>query len=385
RYLRDIIKKNQKNFRLFGPDETISNGLGAVFEVTDRQWMGEFSKDDEYTARSGRVMEVLSEHQCQGWLEGYLLTGRHGLFNCYEAFIHIVSSMFNQHAKWLDLAMSMPWRKKIASLNYLISSHVWRQGHNGFTHQDPGFLDHVYVKKADIVRAYLPPDSNTLLAVMDSCFRSEHKINIVVAGKHPMPEWFTMQEAVRHCKKGIGILPWASSDKGGQPDAVLAAAGDVPTLEALAAVSILREHLPALKLRVINVMDLMTLRPHRNHPHGLEDKEFEKFFTKNKPITFIFHGYSSLIHRLTYSRPNHRNMHVYGYMEEGTTTTPFDMTVLNNIDRYHIVQYAINSLPKKGDKEKQLLKLMHEKLAAHRKYVVVHGEDMPEVRDWKWS
>ena len=330
-------------------------------------------------------MEVLSEHQCQGWLEGYLLTGRHGLFTCYEAFIHIVNSMFNQHAKWLDIASDLKWRKPIPSLNYLITSHVWRQGHNGFTHQDPGFLDHVYVKKADIVRAYLPPDGNTLLAIMDTCFRTMHKINIVVAGKHPMPLWFTMDEAIKLCKKGIGILKWASTDKGGEPDAVLACAGDVPTLEALAAVSILREHLPRLKLRVVNVVDLMTLRPRTNHPHGLTDKEFSAVFTKDKPITFAFHGYSSLIHRLAYSRPNHDNMHVYGYMEEGTTTTPFDMTVLNSIDRYHLVQYVINSLQKKGAKEKQLFRLMDKKLAEHRKYVVVHGDDMPEVRNWRWS
>ncbi len=385
KYLRDVIKINQTNFRLFGPDEVNSNGLGAVFEVTDRQWMGTYTKDDDNVAPSGRVMEVLSEHQCQGWLEGYLLTGRHGLFTCYEAFIHIVSSMFNQHAKWLDAAMDISWRKPIASLNYLITSHVWRQGHNGFTHQDPGFLDHVYVKKADIVRAYLPPDSNSLLAAMDGCFQSSNKINIVVAGKHPMPEWFSMKEAAAHFKKGIGVLPWASSDGGRQPDAVLACAGDVPTLETLAAVSILKEYLPNLKLRVINVVDLMTLRPHKNHPHGLEDKEFEKFFTKQKPITFVYHGYSSLIHRLTYSRPNHENLHVYGYMEEGTTTTPFDMTVLNGIDRYHLVKYVVNSLPKKGAKERALIKLMDKKLTTHKKYVNTYGEDMPEVKNWKWK
>jgi xylulose-5-phosphate/fructose-6-phosphate phosphoketolase len=384
RFLRDIVKKNPHNFRIFGPDETMSNGLGAVFEATDRQWEADYTADDDFTSRSGRVMEVLSEHQCQGWLEGYLLTGRHGLFNSYEAFIHIVSSMFNQHAKWLNVTARIPWRKNIPSLNYLITSHVWRQGHNGFTHQDPGFLDHVLMKKADIIRVYLPPDANTLLTIMDGCLRSTHKINIVVAGKHAMPQWFSMDEAIALCKKGIGKLSWASNDKKGEPDAVIACAGDVPTLEALAAVSILREHLPALKLRVVNVVDLMTLRPRRNHPHGLEDKEFEKLFTKNKPVTFAFHGYSSLIHRLAYSRPNHANWHIYGYMEEGTTTTPFDMTVLNAMDRYHLVQYVINSLPKLGAKEKALLKLMDEKLAAHRKYVVTHGEDMPEVRDWKW-
>ncbi len=386
KYLRDLIKLNEKNFRLFGPDEVVSNGLGAVFEVTDRQWLAEYSKDDDDNhSHAGRVMEVLSEHQCQGWLEGYLLTGRHGLFTCYEAFIHIVNSMFNQHAKWLDITMDIAWRKSIASLNYLITSHVWRQGHNGFTHQDPGFLDHVYVKKADIVRAYLPPDSNTLLAVMDTCFKSMHKINIVVAGKHPMPEWFGVEEAVELCKKGIGTLAWASTSGRKEPDAVLACAGDVPTLEALAAAQILREHVPGLALRVVNVVDLMTLRPKKNHPHGLTDLEFTKIFTKDRPITFVFHGYSSLIHRLTYSRPNHKNLHAYGYSEEGTTTTPFDMTVLNSIDRYHLVQYVINSLPKKGLPEKKLLKLMDEKLAAHRKYVVVHGEDTPEIKHWKWN
>jgi xylulose-5-phosphate/fructose-6-phosphate phosphoketolase len=387
RFLRDVIKANdkEKNFRLFGPDETMSNGLGAVFEVTDRQMMTDNTSDDEFTSSSGRVMEILSEHLCQGWLEGYLLTGRHGLFNSYEAFINIVSSMFNQHAKWLNVTARIPWRKKIASLNYLISSHVWRQGHNGFTHQDPGFIDHVYQKKADIIQVYLPPDANCLLTVMDSCLQSMHKINVVIAGKHTMPQWFRVDEAVAHCEKGIGILPWASNDKDGNPDAVIACAGDVPTLEALAAVSIIREHIPELKLRVINVLDLMTLRPRKNHPHGINNQEFEALFTKDKPVTFIFHGYSSLIHRLTYSRPNHDNIHVYGYMEEGTTTTPFDMTVLNGIDRYHIVEYVINSLPNKADKETRLLKLMEEKLEEHRKYVVVHGDDMPEVRNWKWA
>lgn len=385
KFLRDVIKDNDKDFRLFGPDETMSNGLGAVFEVTNRQMLTDRpAGTDEFTANSGRVMEILSEHLCQGWLEGYLLTGRHGLFNSYEAFIHIVSSMFNQHAKWLNVTARIPWRKKISSLNYLISSHVWRQGHNGFTHQDPGFIDHVYQKKANIIQVYLPPDANTLLAVMDRCMKSTHKINVVVAGKHTMPQWFSIDEAIRHNEKGISILDWASSDKDGVPDAVIACAGDVPTLEVLAAVSILREHLPKLKLRVINVLDLMTLRPKKNHPHGIDDQEFETLFTKDKPITFVFHGYSSLIHRLTYSRPNHNNMHVYGYMEEGTTTTPFDMTVLNSIDRYHLVQYVINSLPKIGDEEKKLLTLMDQRLEQHRRHVVVHGDDMPEVKNWKW-
>ena len=385
RFLRDIIKANEKgrNFRVFGPDETMSNGLGAVFEVTERQMMTETSSD-EFTSTSGRVIEVLSEHLCQGWLEGYLLTGRHGIFNSYEAFIHIVSSMFNQHAKWLHVAARIPWRKKIPSLNYLISSHVWRQGHNGFTHQDPGFIDHVYQKKADLIQVYLPPDANSLLAVMDRCLTSMHQINVVVAGKHTMPQWFSIDEAILRLKKGIGVLDWASSDKKGEPDAVLACAGDVPTLEVLAAVSILRKHLPEIRLRVVNVTDLMTLRPLANHPHGISDREFVKLFTKDKPITFVFHGYSSLIHRLTYRRPNHEKMHVYGYMEEGTTTTPFDMTVLNSIDRFHIVQYVIQSLPKKGKKEKDLTTLMKKKLAEHRLYVTKHGEDMPEVRNWKW-
>lgn len=386
RYLRDVIKMNDKsrNFRIFGPDETASNGLGAVYEATNKQWEGEITPDDEFTAQDGRVMEVLSEHQCEGWLEGYLLTGRHGLFNTYEAFVAIVNSMFNQHAKWLNVTSRIPWRKPIASLNYLISSHAWRQGHNGFTHQDPGFLDHVLMKKAEIIRVYLPPDANTLLAVMDRSLKSMHKINIVVAGKHPMPQWFSIQEAAQLCKKGVAKLAWASSDKEGEPDAVIACAGDVPTLEALAAVSILREHLPELKLRVVNVTDLMALRPRRNHPHGLEDDEFVSLFTDDVPVTFAFHGYSSLIHRLAYARPGHHHWHIYGYMEEGTTTTPFDMTVLNNMSRYHLVQYVINSLPKKGENEKKLLQLMDEKLAAHRKYVVAHGEDMPEVRDWHW-
>lgn len=384
RFLRDIVKANPKNFRVFGPDETMSNGLGAVFEATDRQMLTEKGVSDEYTASSGRVIEVLSEHLCQGWLEGYLLTGRHGIFNSYEAFIHIVSSMFNQHAKWLNVTARIPWRKKIPSLNYLISSHVWRQGHNGFTHQDPGFIDHVYQKKANLIQIYLPPDANSLLAVMGKCLQSVHQVNIVVAGKHTMPQWFSIDEAAKHLKKGIGALDWAGSDKGGEPDAVLASAGDVPTLEVLAAVSILRKYLPEIRLRVVNVVDLMTLRPDTNHPHGISDEAFKKLFTKDKPITFIFHGYSSLIHRLTYRRPNHGNMHVYGYMEEGTTTTPFDMTVLNKIDRFHIVQYVIDSLPKKGKKEKDVINLMKKKLAAHRLHVSKHGEDMPEVRDWKW-
>ncbi|MDE2079604.1 MAG: phosphoketolase family protein [Patescibacteria group bacterium] len=383
KYLRDVIKENEpeKNFRVFGPDETVSNGLGAIFEVTNRQMMD--AEADEFTAPYGRAIEMLSEHQCEGWLEGYLLTGRHGLFNSYEAFVHIVSSMFNQHAKWLNITSRIPWRKPIASLNYLISSHVWRQGHNGFSHQDPGFLDHVYVKKADVVRVYLPPDANTLLAVMDDCLRSVHKVNVVVAGKHPMPQWFSIDEAAHHAEKGISILPWASDE--GEPDAVIACAGDVPTLEALAAVSILHEHVPNLKLRVVNVMNLMTLRPKKNHPHGLTDEEYQAIFTKDKSVIFAFHGYSSLIHRLAYSRPNHTNVHVYGYMEEGTTTTPFDMTVLNAIDRFHLVEYVLNALPARGEKEEALQKLMEEKLEAHHAYVTVRGEDMPEILNWRWK
>jgi xylulose-5-phosphate/fructose-6-phosphate phosphoketolase len=386
KYLRDMIHDNEstKNFRLFGPDEVMSNGLGAVFETTNRQWMAETTPNDEYHQQEGRVMEVLSEHLCEGWLEGYLLTGRHGLFTSYEAFIHIVSSMFNQHAKWLDITSRIPWRKDIPSLNYLITSHVWRQGHNGFTHQDPGFLDHIYVKKPNLVRAYLPPDANSLLAVMDTCFKSKQKLNIVVAGKHPMPEWFTIEEAIEHCRKGVGKLDWASNDDKGEPDVVLACAGDVPTMEVLAAVSILKEHVPSLRVRVVNVVDLMTLRPKQNHPHGLDDDGYVDLFTQDKPVVFMFHGYSSLIHRLTYRRPNHENMHVYGYMEEGTTTTPFDMTVLNAIDRYHIVQYAVSALPNRGDSEQKLLKLMDKKLTAHRAYVNENGEDMPEIINWQW-
>jgi xylulose-5-phosphate/fructose-6-phosphate phosphoketolase len=387
RYLRDLIQANEeeKNFRLFGPDEVVSNGLGAVFDVTDRQWVADTTANDEHHGAEGRVMEVLSEHLCQGWLEGYLLTGRHGLFTSYEAFVHIVSSMFNQHAKWMEMTSRIPWRADIPSLNYLITSHVWRQGHNGFTHQDPGFLDHIYVKKADLVRAYLPPDANSLLYVMDACFKSKQKLNIVVAGKHPMPQWFSMEEAIALCEKGIGKLDWASNDSDGDPDVVLACAGDVPTLETLAAVSILRESAPELKIRVVNVVDLMTLRPHTNHPSGLTKEEYIDLFTADKPVIFMFHGYSSLVHRLAYSRPNHDNMHVYGYMEEGTTTTPFDMTVLNEIDRFHIVQYVLQSLAGGSQTHKDIIELMDKKLLAHREYVNDKGEDMPEIKDWHWQ
>jgi len=386
RFLRDVVKFNDAhhNFRIFGPDETLSNGLEAVFDATERQWNAETVANDEWLAPAGRVMEMLSEHQCEGWLEGYLLTGRHGLFNCYEAFIHIVDSMFNQHAKWLKVSAQLPWRRKIASLNYLLASHVWRQDHNGFTHQDPGFLDHVVNKKAEIVRVYLPPDANCLLSVMDHCLRSRHYVNVVVAGKHPAPQWLSMDEAVEHCTAGIGIWRWASNDQDGAPDLVMACCGDVPTLETLAAVSILRTHLPTLKIRVINVVDLMRLQPDTEHPHGLCDRDFDDLFTRDKPVIFAFHAYPWLIHRLTYRRTNHHNIHVRGYKEEGTITTPFDMTVLNELDRFHLVMSAIDRLPQTGDQGIYLKQLLKDKLFAHRQYIRKHGEDMPEIRDWKW-
>jgi len=386
-FVRDVIKLNQDqhNFRLFGPDETISNRLTAVFQATQRQWDAITIKGDEYLAPTGRVMEVLSEHQCEGWLEGYLLTGRHGLFNCYEAFIHIVDSMFNQHAKWLKVTNGLPWRRKISSLNYLLASHVWRQDHNGFTHQDPGFIDHVVNKKAEVVRIYLPPDANCLLSVMDHCLRSRHYVNVVIAGKHPAPQWLSMDAAVEHCTEGIGIWEWASNDKGSEPDVVMACAGDVPTLETLAAVSILRKSLPDLKIRVVNVVDLMKLQPSSEHPHGLSDKDFDSLFTADKPIIFAFHAYPWLIHRLTYRRTNHRNLHVRGYKEEGTITTPFDMTVLNEMDRFHLVQDAIDRLPQLKGKGDYLKQEMKDKLIAHKQYIYREGRDMPEVRDWKWG
>ena len=385
-FLRDVLKLNatQRNFRIFGPDETVSNGLEAVFEVTNRQWLAATADNDEYLARSGQVMEMLSEHQCEGWLEGYLLTGRHGLFNCYEAFIHIVDSMFNQHAKWLKVTSGLAWRRKIASLNYLLSSHVWRQDHNGFTHQDPGFLDHVVNKKAEIVRVYLPPDANCLLSVMDHCLRSRHYVNVVVAGKHPAPQWLSMDAAIKHCSEGVGIWQWASNDQQSEPDLVMACAGDVPTLEILASVSILRRELPELKIRVVNVVDLMKLQPPSEHPHGLSDSDFDALFTTNKPIIFAFHGYPWLIHRLTYRRHNHDNLHVRGYKEEGTITTAFDMTVLNDMDRFHLTMDALNRL-QTGSRGVYLQQQLRDKLVEHKRYIDRYGQDLPEIRDWIWS
>ena len=386
-FLRDVAKLNhtQRNFRVFGPDETLSNGLAALFETTQRQWDAATAANDEFLAPTGRVMEMLSEHQCEGWLEGYLLTGRHGLFNCYEAFIHIVDSMFNQHAKWLKVSAQLPWRRKIASLNYLLASHVWRQDHNGFTHQDPGFIDHVMNKKAEIVRVYLPPDANCLLSVMDHCLRSRHYVNVVIAGKHPAPQWLGMEAAARHCAEGIGIWSWAGNDQDGAPDVVMACCGDVPTLETLAAVSILREHLPALKIRVVNVVDLMKLQPKSEHPHGLSDQAFDELFTTDKPVIFAFHAYPWLIHRLTYRRTNHGNIHVRGYKEEGTITTPFDMTVLNDLDRFHLVMDTIDRLPQTGSAGQYLKHQLQSKLIEHKAYIAKHGEDLPEIRNWRWT
>ena len=386
-YLRDVFKLNAaaSNFRLWGPDETSSNRLDAVFEATQRTWMAELEDGDTHLAVDGRVMEVLSEHQCQGWLEGYLLSGRHGLFNCYEAFIHIVDSMFNQHAKWLESSKRIPWRRSVASLNILLTSHVWRQDHNGFSHQDPGFIDVVCNKKADVVRVYLPPDGNTLLCVADQCLRSRDLVNVIVAGKQPEAQWLDIESAYRHCTVGIGIFDWASSDFDGDPDVVMACAGDVPTMETLAAVSLLRQHAPELKVRVVNVVDLMTLQPREEHPHGLTNGEFDALFTTDKPILFAFHGYPWLIHRLTYRRKNHDNLHVRGYKEEGTTTTPFDMVVRNDLDRFHLVMEVVDRVPKLGYRAAHLRQLMRGKLTDHKHYILQRGEDMPEVRDWVWQ
>ncbi|CCE25819.1 phosphoketolase family protein [Methylotuvimicrobium alcaliphilum] len=386
-FLRDVVKLNQpqRNFRIFGPDETLSNRLNAVFEVTRRQWDARTQDSDEFLAEDGRVMEMLSEHQCEGWLEGYLLTGRHGLFNSYEAFIHIIDSMFNQHAKWLKITAQLPWRQPIASLNYLLASHVWNQIHNGFTHQDPGFIDLVVNKKAAVVRVYLPPDANCLLSVWDHCLRSRHYVNVVIAGKYQAPQWLSMDAAVKHCSEGIGIWHWASNDHGNAPHVVMACCGDVPTLETLAAVSILNEHLPELKVRVVNVVDLMKLQPQSEHPHGLSDSHFDALFTEDKPVIFAFHGYPWLIHRLTYRRNNHENIHVRGYKEEGTITTPFDMTVLNDLDRFHLVMDTIDRLPQTGEKGIHLKQQLQSKLIAHRQYINQYGEDMPEILNWQWG
>lgn len=386
-FIRDVVKNNaeNRNFRIFGPDETLSNRLSAVFEVTNRQWLAEVREGDEFLATDGRVMEILSEHLCEGWLEGYLLTGRHGMLNSYEAFIHIIDSMFNQHAKWLKVTSELPWRRKIASLNILLASHVWQQAHNGFTHQDPGFIDHVVNKKSEIIRVYLPPDANSLLSVWDHCLRSRHYVNVVIAGKYPTHQWLTMDEAIAHNTEGIGIWKWASNDHEQDPDVVMACCGDVPTVETLAAVSILREHLPELRVRVVNVVDLMKLEPDTEHPHGLSDPDFDSLFTTDTPIIFAFHGYPWLIHRLTYRRNGHEHIHVRGYKEEGTITTAFDMTVLNDMDRFHLVQDVVDRVGTLGTKGDYLKTLMADKLVEHKRYIVEHGIDMPEILNWKWN
>jgi xylulose-5-phosphate/fructose-6-phosphate phosphoketolase len=385
--LRDVMKASAttRNFRVFGPDETASNRLSALFEVTNRTWMAERNDLDDHLAPDGRVMEILSEHTCQGWLEGYLLTGRHGFFSCYEAFVHIVDSMFNQHAKWLKVtSQEITWRRPIASLNYLLTSHVWRQDHNGFSHQDPGFIDHVVNKKADVIRVFLPPDANTLLCVADWCLRSRNLVNVIVAGKQRQPQWLNIDAAIKHCSAGVGIWSWASNDQGTDPDVVMACAGDVPTIEILAAVAILREQLPELKVRVVNVVDLMTLQPREEHPHGLSDQDFDTIFTTDKPIIFAYHGYPWLIHRLTYRRTNHKNLHVRGYKEEGTTTTPFDMAVRNDIDRFHLVRDVIDRVPSLGASAAYVKQYVRDKRIEHRQYIVKHGEDLPEIRNWQW-
>jgi len=386
-FLRDVMERNldARNFRVFGPDETASNRLTALFEVTDKAFTGPFLDVDEHLSPDGRVLEVLSEHLCQGWLEGYLLTGRHGFFSCYEAFIHIVDSMFNQHAKWLKVSREIPWRRPIASLNYLLTSHVWRQDHNGFSHQDPGFIDHVVNKKADVIRVYLPPDANTLLVVADHCLRSRDFINVIVAGKQPQVQFLDLEAAIRHCAAGIGIWEWASNDRGCEPDVVMACAGDVPTLETLAAVSMLRRQFPELRVRVVNVVDLMTLQPTSEHPHGLPDRDFDTIFTRDKPIIFAYHGYPWLIHRLTYRRTNHDNLHVRGYKEEGTTTTPFDMVVRNDLDRFHLVADVIDRVPKLGPVAAYAKQAIRDKLIEHAEYIREHGEDLPEIRNWRWT
>jgi xylulose-5-phosphate/fructose-6-phosphate phosphoketolase len=386
KFLRDVMKLNteSRNFRIFGPDETKSNRLDTVFEVTDRTWVAERLPEDANLSPEGRVMEILSENACQGWLEGYLLSGRHGLFSCYEAFIHIVDSQFNQHAKWLDTSQDIPWRRPIASLNYLLTSHVWRQDHNGFSHQDPGFIDLVVNKKANVIRVYLPPDANCLLSVTDHCLRSRDYVNVIVAGKQPALQYLDMDAAIKHCTKGLGIWEWASNDQGSEPDVVMASAGDIPTMESLAAVDILRQNFPDLKVRVVNVVDLMKLQPASEHPHGLNDKDFDSIFTTDKPIIFAFHGYPWLIHRLAYRRTNHANLHVRGYKEEGTTTTPFDMTVVNDLDRFHLAIDVINRVPHLGYKAAYVKQMLQDKLIEHKHYINKYGEDMPEIQNWKW-